>query len=54
LALNDSERSALLPGERAPGAHWRGGLMGPRNVVKEKRHFIDPGVETKPGRQARS
>jgi hypothetical protein len=40
--------AALPPGERAPGAHWLGGSVGPRAGMDavEKRKFLTlPGLE---------
>jgi hypothetical protein len=48
----------FTPGERAPGAHWIGGWVGPRASLHdvEKRKFLTlPGLELRPlGRPART
>jgi hypothetical protein len=50
--------AALLPWERAPATHWRGGWVNPRAGLDdvEKRKFLTlPGLELRPlGRIARS
>jgi hypothetical protein len=50
--------AALFPGERAPGTHSIGGLVGPRaslDDVEDKIFFTPPGLELRPvGRLARS
>jgi hypothetical protein len=52
------EWSTLPPGERAPGAHWIGGWVGPRTGLDavEKRKFLTlPRLELRLlGRPARS
>jgi hypothetical protein len=63
LALAGSEWLAsrpyrFTPGERAPGNHWIGGWVGPRDGLDdvEKRKFLNlPGLERRPlGCPARS
>jgi hypothetical protein len=60
-ALGGREWSAprpgrYAPGERAPGTHWMGGLVGPSTVLDgvEKRKFLTlAGLELRPlGRPA--
>jgi hypothetical protein len=53
-----SRPGSFIPGERAPGTHWIGGWVNPRDGLDdlEKRKFLTlPGLKLRPlGRPARS
>jgi hypothetical protein len=50
------EAPAALPPGNSPGIRWKGGWMGPRNVLdpKERKNCFFPCRQSNPGRPARS